>query len=169
MQKGPQMTDRKYRWWESLRVAWVDPLVRKALRGGTLSESDLYLPEDSHTDSAHSLFECEWKRAKGQATPEKLSEGSCWLLLGCLWKLYGRDLLKGGAFKLCWSALVICGAFYFVRSLLDFVDTKDTGNPYTETWTGWVLGTGFFIAAALWGATQPTACQVGTSLMIAAY
>jgi hypothetical protein len=143
------MTGLKYRWWQSVRVAWVDPLVRKAFKGETLVESELYLPAGSDTETAYIQFENEWHRTKARSTSEP-EDGSCWMLLACLWRMYGRQYALGGVFKLSWSALVIAGAFYFVRSLLDFVDTEDTGNPYTEGWTGWVLG----IAAVLWG-TSP--------------
>ena len=35
-----------------------------------------------------------------------------------------KDFLLAGFFKLCWGAFIIFGAFYFVRSLVAFVQKK---------------------------------------------
>jgi hypothetical protein len=73
------------------------------------------------------------------------------MLLRVLAQLYGRQYALGGLAKIGWSGFVIIGAFYFVRSLLLFVDTADLDNPYTSSWTGWTLAAFFFLAAILWG------------------
>lgn len=143
-------------WWQQLCFSWVTPIIIKALKGHKLSESDLTLPVGFDSATVYSEFDQQWLRTQGQqadkqhTASQKSTQG--WLLLRCLFSLYGRRYAVGGLFKLGWSALVICGAFYFVRSLLTYVDTEVTTGPYTAPWTGWVLGTGFFVAAALWGA-----------------
>lgn len=64
--------------------------------------------------------------------------------------MYGKYYMLGGVFKLAWSALVICGAFFFVRSLLLHVDAKAANSVYNPTWAGYTLAAGFFTAATLW-------------------
>jgi ATP-binding cassette, subfamily C (CFTR/MRP), member 1 len=139
----PSSTDG-YGWLGMLTFAWVNAPIKKA-RKDDLELSDLYLPADSGADRCYEEFDEVWKirSSKGLKRP----------LVGALIQLYGKRFFVGGAFKLAWSFFVICGAFYFVRSLLKHVDDKDTSNhTYSPGWTGWVLAIGFFGAATLWGA-----------------
>ena len=56
--------------------------------------------------------------------------------------------MLAGLFKLGWSISLILGAFFFIRSLLTFVNRE---APYTQTWQGWVLSACFFVDAYLLG------------------
>ena len=45
-------------------------------------------------------------------------------LTRALKRSFGRELMVAGFFKFMWSVLVIMGAFYFIRSILNYVDTE---------------------------------------------
>ena len=146
------MAKQRYSLWQRLRFAWVDPLIRKGLKGETLTLEELYLPDDSHADEVYERFSVAWETALADRNTKGKDTTSRALLLGVLVRLFGRQYAWGGLFKLLWGALVIAGAFYFVRSLLLFVGPEDKAGPYDKPWTGWVLSAGFFCAAVLWGA-----------------
>lgn len=59
-----------------------------------------------------------------------------------------QDLMLAGLFKLGWSISLILGAFFFIRSLLTFVNKE---APYQSLWQGWVLACCFFVDAYLLG------------------
>lgn len=143
---------QRYSWWDKLRVSWVNVLIRRAYRGETLSLDELYLPADSSADGVFDEFQAAWEAAVAARKAQGKEYGDRGMLIRVLVQLWGRQYAVGGLFKLGWSCCVIVGAFYFVRSLLIFVDEKAVTEPYRETWTGWVLATGFFCAAMLWGA-----------------
>jgi hypothetical protein len=137
---------RAYGLWGNLSFAWVNAPIKKA-RKEELDVHELYLPDTAEAEKCYTEFNAQWNAITGEdAKPTKRP------LLSTLLKLYGRMFFLGGVFKLAWSSCVICGAFYFVRSLLLYIDPKETDHPYVDDWTGWVLASGFFAAAALWGA-----------------
>eukprot|EP00775_Hariotina_reticulata_P004687 gene4687-4939_t len=59
---------------------------------------------------------------------------------------FGKDLMLAGLFKLLWSLCVITGAFFFVRSLLQFVNNE---KPFAGDKNGWILCCFFFFDAWL--------------------
>jgi ATP-binding cassette subfamily C (CFTR/MRP) protein 1 len=68
-------------------------------------------------------------------------------------KTYGRDLFLAGVFKLCWTAFLIMGAYFFTRSILLCIRTLEglDTSPFDTEWKGWVLTGFFFIDAWLLG------------------
>jgi hypothetical protein len=138
----PEAGSKKYGLWGLLSFAWVNAPIAQA-RKGDLDLDDLYLPDDALANPCYDKFDKEWNsiRAQGKGRP----------LFATLLSLYGKRFFIGGLFKLGWSALVICGAFFFVRSLLLYVDEEEKDHPFTKNWSGWVLSVFFFLAAVLWG------------------
>jgi hypothetical protein len=142
---------------ELLSFAWVNAPIRKARKNEEIVEEDLYFDEASGAADVFVAFDREWAETLKQGSNEKQVSRP---LLRTLSRLFGKTFFLGGVFKLLWSALVICGAFYFVRSLLLYVDVEDDDeeqkdHPYMDVWTGWMLASGFFCAALLWGASYP--------------
>jgi hypothetical protein len=137
-----------------LTFGWVNKPIFDAFKRKELSLEALYMPDEHSAEQVSSEFDKAWSEVI--AMPRKQTHPLGRTLL----RLYGKAFFLGGIFKLMWSALVICGAFYFVKSLLRYVDLKklkaerDAGNPdiYDPSWTGWVLAAGFTVAAVLWGA-----------------
>ena len=107
--------------------------------------------QDSRADPCYDAFEREWS-ARTAALEGVENPASKRPLVKTLAKLYGKRFIIGGFFKLGWSTLVIAGAFFFVRSLLRFVDEDDQDHPFNENWKGWVLAFFFFVSATIWGA-----------------
>jgi hypothetical protein len=60
-----------------------------------------------------------------------------------------QDLMLAGLFKLGWSISLILGAFFFIRSLLTFVNNQPPFNK--GVWQGWVLACCFFVDAYFLG------------------
>lgn len=139
------MSDRSYGLWGHLSFGWVDGPMKKA-RKNELELENLYLPKEAEAAKCYSEFERTWN-ANIAPDAKKLKNP----LLSSLWSLYGRQFLIGGFFKLGWSFFVISGAFFFVRSLLMYVDEDEDDHPFVEDWTGWPLAIGFFVASVLWG------------------
>lgn len=139
------MSDRSYGLWGHLSFGWVDGPIKKA-RKNELELENLYLPKAAEAAKCYSEFEQMWA-SKTDPNGKKLKNP----LLSSLWALYGKQFLLGGFFKLGWSFFVISGAFFFVRSLLMYVDEDEDDHPFTEDWTGWPLAIGFFVASVLWG------------------
>jgi hypothetical protein len=150
------MAKQRYNWWQKLTVSWANGLIRRGLRREQLGLDSCYLPDDSHADDVYEKFFERWQAAVAERKDAgKDIRSSRVLLIRVLTQLYGREYAVGAVFKLLWGALVICGAFYFVHSLLLNVGT--TNSQYKASWTGWALGAGFFCAAVLWGAPPSTA------------
>lgn len=149
------MAGQSYGLWGHLSFGWVDSPIKKA-RKNELELENLYLPEATEAQKCYSEFETAWTR---NTAPEakKLKDP----LLSTLWGLYGRSFLVGGFFKLGWSFFVISGAFFFVRSLLLYVDEDEDDHPFVEDWTGWPLAIGFFVSSVLWGTIilSPDCCS----------
>lgn len=123
--------------------SWVTRPIFDARKNKELLVDNFYLPKDQFANPVFDDFQREWDR---QAKAKK-GRGR---LLSVLLRIYGRQFFIGGIFKLLWSMFVIIGAFYFVRSLLLHINPKETDHPYTASWTGWVLSTGFFAASLAW-------------------
>jgi ATP-binding cassette, subfamily C (CFTR/MRP), member 1 len=130
--------------WGMLSFGWADKPVGMARRKEPIGIKDLYLPGEQLADPCFEEFEAQWN--------DIMKSGKSRPLLRTLFSLYGRRFFMGGMFKLLWSVFVICGAFYFVRSLLLYVDEDETDHPYKPDWTGWVLSAGFFMASIVWSA-----------------
>ena len=130
--------------WAFLSFGWVNKPISDARKGKELSIDELYLPDDNRVTNVFNDFEREWKSTQKEGTAKRP-------LLSVLLKIYGRQFFIGGMFKLFWSMLVITGAFYFVRSLLLYINPKEKGHPYVDEWTGFALASGFFVAAVIWG------------------
>lgn len=149
------MAGQSYGLWGHLSFGWVDSPIKKA-RKNELELENLYLPAATEAQKCYSEFETAWTR---NTAPEakKMKDP----LLSTLWGLYGRSFLVGGFFKLGWSFFVISGAFFFVRSLLLYVDEDENDHPFAEDWTGWPLAIGFFVASVLWGTIilSPDCCS----------
>ena len=159
------MGEQRIRWWQHLTLSWVNSLIKRGLKREVLGLDACHLPTASHADEVYDSFHKRWVDAVAEAKGSKKDKlQSRTLLVRVLAGLYGREYAIGGAFKLLWGALVIAGAFYFVRSLLFFVQGDDP--LYHEPWTGWVLGAGFFVAAVLWGAHS--AAGISTALRLVA-
>lgn len=65
-------------------------------------------------------------------------------------KSFGQELMVAGLFKFLWSVFVITGAFYFIRSILLYVD-RDVQSPYDSDTAGFSLMAAFFVDAWLLG------------------
>jgi len=118
---------------------WVNKIV-SAGRKGELEEQHLPLPKDQRAEVNFDRFQTEWAKELQQGSKKPPS------LLKVLWCLYKGEIMLGGLFKMLWSLFVILGAFFFVRSLLQYVDDSVT-SPYDSDIAGWILVAGFFLDA----------------------
>jgi ATP-binding cassette, subfamily C (CFTR/MRP), member 1 len=129
---------------DRLFFSWMNKIVFDA-RKGKLTKENLPLPESQQSKRNFELFQKEWEKEINLNKDGKLPS-----LIKPLWKIYGKEFMIGGAFKLCWSFLVIMGAFFFVRSLILFVDEKRE-SPYDSNRAGYLLMCCFFVDACLLG------------------
>lgn len=130
---------------------WMNKVVGLA-RKGQLKEENLPLPVDQRAEVNFDLFQEQWAVEQKRTSEPKFNKKKPYepSLLKALWRLYGKELMIGGIFKLLWGVFVIMGAFFFVRSLLQFVDPK-VESPYDSTTAGYLLMVFFFVDAWLLG------------------
>uniref|UniRef100_A0A383WNY2 Uncharacterized protein n=1 Tax=Tetradesmus obliquus TaxID=3088 RepID=A0A383WNY2_TETOB len=121
-----------------LSFGWMNSVVRKA-RKGDVDVHDLPLPTEQTADVAYDQFVVNWDASVKAGQPN---------LRKVLWSTFGKDLMVAGLFKLLWSLCVITGAFFFVRSLLMFVNGE---KPFAGNANGWTLTAFFFFDAWLLG------------------
>uniref|UniRef100_A0A383VW30 Uncharacterized protein n=1 Tax=Tetradesmus obliquus TaxID=3088 RepID=A0A383VW30_TETOB len=121
-----------------LSFGWMNGVVRKA-RTGDVDVHELPLPTEQTADVAYEAFQANWDVAVKAGQPN---------LRKVLWRTFGKDLMFAGIFKLLWSICVITGAFFFVRSLLTFVNNE---APFAGNANGWTLTFFFFFDAWLLG------------------
>eukprot|EP00878_Enallax_costatus_P000230 GHUV01000294.1.p1 GENE.GHUV01000294.1~~GHUV01000294.1.p1 ORF type:complete len:1290 (+),score=442.33 GHUV01000294.1:122-3991(+) len=121
-----------------LSFGWMNGVVRKARRG-EVDVHELPLPSVQTADVAYESFARSWDAAVKTGRPN---------LRKVLWNTFGKDLMLAGLFKLLWSVCVITGAFFFVRSLLQFVNGE---APFASDVSGYLLMVFFFVDAWLLG------------------
>lgn len=117
----------------------------KKVRSGTCNLENLPLPTKLEADVCFEQFYSNWEQEL-----QVEAEGGKPSLLRCLRKTYGRDIFIAGAFKACWSFLVIFAAYYFVKEILGFVDATQK-NPSMAPTTGYILSIFFFVDSWLLG------------------
>jgi ABC-type multidrug transport system fused ATPase/permease subunit len=161
----PQTNERDDGWLARLFVGAAYPLIAAGFRG-RLQQRSLRMPRAQATEEATSLFERHWadelallssspsppppqdgRRHQGRrrSSPPRPS------LLRALRRSFGWNFAAAGAFKLCWSGLVILGASYFVNALVEFVQRRPGWDALPAGGVGWVLSAAFFADAALSG------------------
>ncbi|KAF5825823.1 hypothetical protein DUNSADRAFT_6661, partial [Dunaliella salina] len=126
------------------------PIIGKGLKN-KLVQDDLTMPGDQATETSFDRFERAWanecnsKRAKGQKPS----------LRRALWRAFGLEVMVGGLWKMGWSIFVILGAFYFVNTLVKFIeDPAVQANMYNQNplkEVGWVISAMFFVDAVMVG------------------
>lgn len=130
-------------------LSWVYPLIGKGRNGRLKQDEDLRMPQDQACELAYAKFKAAWEeelKLKG-SKDEKLQPS----LLRALKRSFGWGVFVAGCFKVMWSCLVLVGAFYFVRSLVQYVsDPKKNFNMYNadpipNNGVGWILSTMFFL------------------------
>jgi len=148
-------------------------------RSGVLKQDELKMPADQATEVTFMRFQMAWaaeiERAAA-AKPGKDGKPIQPSLWKALWKAFGMEFIIAGCWKITWSALVILGAFYFVRSLVSFSNnparpfvTRTEFNCNKERFNatsnkiecenlgpdgkgvGWILASTFFIDSYLVG------------------
>jgi ATP-binding cassette subfamily C (CFTR/MRP) protein 1 len=164
---------------QSMFLTWVYPLVGKG-RNGTLLQEELRMPQNQSCEASSSRFDAAWAeelKLKGGTGDNKPS------LFRALKKAFGFEVAVAGAWKMTWSVFVLLGAFYFVRSLVQFVTPISTrGNMYNRSTipnngVGWILSAAFFIDSVLVGIAlqrMGNACvrvgiKIRSALMAAVY
>ncbi|KAL6759443.1 ABC transporter [Haematococcus lacustris] len=132
-------------------LLWVYAIIAQG-RKGKIVQDELKMPGDQACERASARFEAAWAdelKLKGSATRPSL--------LRALKKAFGFDVFIAGVWKLSWSVLVLLGAFYFVRSLVQYVsDPKKNYNQYnadpiSNNGVGWILACTFFLDSILVG------------------
>ncbi|KAG2483865.1 hypothetical protein HYH03_017317 [Edaphochlamys debaryana] len=162
-------------------LTWVYAVVARGRRG-TIKPEGLRMPQNQAAEVASVRFQAAWQeefKLRGSKDPKNKPS-----LFRALRKAFGMDVVVAGAWKLTWSCFVILGAFYFVRSLVQFVTpTSRQGNMYNSTIAtrgndvGWILSFMFFADSILVGiALQRMAdccvragIKIRASLMAAVY
>ncbi|KXZ48458.1 hypothetical protein GPECTOR_27g628 [Gonium pectorale] len=139
---------------ERLFLTWVYRVVTRG-RKGTITQDELRMPADQAAEHAVSRFEAAWsEEAKLKGSKDAKAQPS---LLRALRRSFGADVMVAAAWKITWSVFVLLGAFYFVRSLVQFVTpVKRQGNLYNRSTmpnngVGWILSCAFFIDSVLVG------------------
>ena len=103
------------------------------------------LPERQSVDSSYEVFKKHWDaELQGHLAGRQPS------IVRALRRSFGGELMIAGLFKFLWSVFVITGAFYFIRSILLYVDT-DVQSPYDSDTAGFALMAAFFVDAWLLG------------------
>lgn len=145
-------------------LTWVYAVVGKG-RAGTIDQDELRMPADQAAEVCYAKFAAAWaEELKLKDPPKDLPKGKKVpkpSLLRALYKSFGREVLIAGAWKLTWSVFVLLGAFYFVRSLIQFVTVPKPNKPNTVNiyntssipgkGVGWILSCAFFIDSVLVG------------------
>ncbi len=115
------------------------------------------MPADQATETCSSRFDAAWaEELKLRGSKDEKMQPS---LLRALRRSFGAEVIVAGAWKIMWSVFVLVGAFYFVRSLVQFVTLPETdGNLYNRhpmgadgNGVGWILSCCFFIDSVLVG------------------
>ncbi|KAG2422455.1 hypothetical protein HXX76_016025 [Chlamydomonas incerta] len=165
---------------ERLFLTWVYAVVAKG-RKGTIKPEELRMPGDQAAEVAVSKFDAAWaEELKLRNSGDAKKKPS---LVRALRRSFGVDVLIAAAWKLTWSCFVLVGAFYFVRSLVQYVTpVSKQGNMYNQTsipgkGLGWILSTMFFLDSILVGIAlqrMGDACvrvgiKIRASLMTAVY
>jgi len=111
------------------------------------------MPADQATEEASRIFDEAWSKeiadAKAQGRPPSL--------LKALRASFGWAVFWAGFWKTIWSIFVILGAFYFVRSLVQYcTDPATATNIYNDNdipnkGVGWILSSAFFLDSILVG------------------
>lgn len=122
-----------------LTFGWMSKTAKKAMKEDIVVD-ELPLPSSLHSDIAYQEFAPKWEAACKAGNPN---------LRKVLIATFGKDLFLAGLFKLGWSLSLLLGAFFFIRSLLSFVNGDAPFNR--GTWQGWILACCFFVDAYLLG------------------
>jgi ATP-binding cassette subfamily C (CFTR/MRP) protein 1 len=139
---------------QRLFLTWVYAVVTKGRRG-TITQEELRMPADQAAEATASLFDLAWAeemKLKGKTDSKKKPS-----LLRAINRSFGVDILVAAAWKITWSVFVLVGAFYFVRSLVQFVTpVTRSGNMYNQSTipndgVGWILSCAFFLDSILVG------------------
>ena len=136
-----------------ISFSWINGIVRQA-RKGDIDEDDMPLPERQTVDSSYEVFQKYWATEL-----EEHKAGRKPSIVRALRRSFGGELMVAGLFKFLWSVFVITGAFYFIRSILLYVDTEVT-SPYDSDTAGFALMAAFFVDAWLLGRSQAIGCFV---------
>ncbi|GLI63446.1 hypothetical protein VaNZ11_006418 [Volvox africanus] len=139
---------------ERLFLAWVYAVVAKG-RKGTITQAELRMPADQAAEAAACRFDAEWEKElvlRGKTGPDMKPS-----LFRALRRTFGIEVFIAAAWKITWSVFVLLGAFYFVRSLVQFVTPiSRNGNMYNKSTIphdgiGWILSCAFFLDSVLVG------------------
>lgn len=143
----PKENIRNDSWVERTLLTWVYPLIGQG-RAGTLEQQKLRMPQNQATEVASEKFQAHWKQQLEQqpASPS---------ITKALIKAFGWEFALAGVFKMLWSAFVILGAYYFVTTLIDFVQPGRVGSIPVDAipnkGVGWILASMFFLDSVLSG------------------
>eukprot|EP00200_Dunaliella_tertiolecta_P009084 CAMPEP_0202375816 /NCGR_PEP_ID=MMETSP1127-20130417/6425_1 /ASSEMBLY_ACC=CAM_ASM_000462 /TAXON_ID=3047 /ORGANISM="Dunaliella tertiolecta, Strain CCMP1320" /LENGTH=1161 /DNA_ID=CAMNT_0048973417 /DNA_START=187 /DNA_END=3669 /DNA_ORIENTATION=+ len=155
---------------QRLFLTYVYRMVRLG-RKGRLQQDELRMPRDQACEAAFARFQAAW------AVEKQLHRGGGKAnLLRALRRAFGLEVALAGMWKLCWSVLVILGAFYFVRSLIQYVSdpvqfpNMYNADPIPSQGVGWILAVAFFVDSALVGTAlqRMSDCCVRTGIKIRA-
>ncbi|EFJ46358.1 ABC transporter [Volvox carteri f. nagariensis] len=139
---------------ERLFLSWVYAVVAKG-RKGTITQDELRMPADQAAEAAACRFDVAWAKElelRSSGDPKKKPS-----LSRALRNSFGTEVLVAAAWKITWSVFVLLGAFYFVRSLVQFVTPiKRNPNLYNQAdipnkGVGWILSCAFFLDSILVG------------------
>uniref|UniRef100_A0A7S0R450 Uncharacterized protein n=1 Tax=Chlamydomonas leiostraca TaxID=1034604 RepID=A0A7S0R450_9CHLO len=164
-------------------LSWVYPIVNKG-RKGQLNQDELKMPADQACEAAAKKFQAAWEEEL-----KLKSSGGKPSLMRALRRSFGYEVFVAGIWKIAWSVLVLVGAFYFVRSLVQFVsdykpDKSSTHNMYNDPdkqiandGIGWILACTFFLDSIMVGVALQrmgdccvrAGIKIRSSLMTAVY
>ncbi|GLC60118.1 hypothetical protein PLESTB_001575900 [Pleodorina starrii] len=129
---------------------WMVKHVSAARKGSELDPREMGMPEENLAAAAYDKFAGHWAaemKLRDGSDGHGSSGGSKPSLFRALRRSFGCYYMLAGLCKCGWSAFVICGAFYFVRSLLAHVNGISDGRLYSTTTAGWALMAGFTLDA----------------------
>ena len=97
-------------------LSWVYRVVSRG-RKLQLTRAELCMPAAQATETVSLRFQREWAKEL-----EARKAGGTPSLVAALRRAFGWEFAISGCFKLLWSFFVIMGAYYFVRSLVSYVN-----------------------------------------------
>ncbi len=107
--KLPAQNIRNDNFFQRTVLSWVYNVVGQGRRG-QLQQEQLMMPADQATEVASDHFQRNWN-AEVKANPSNPS------LVRAMRHTFGWEFALAGLFKLLWSAFVLMGASFFVKTL----------------------------------------------------
>lgn len=139
--QAPQSRFEKASFLSKVSFSWLSGIVSKS-RKADLTIEDLDLPQRLEAEKSFQRFNAVWQQERRKPKPS---------LVDALKECYWKEFAEAALFKFLWSTMLMVCAFFFVRSLVSFVDRKDSEQ---DDETAYNLCAFFFLSCLLLSMAQ---------------